>query len=85
MVFVTVSSKGQIVLPSKTRHRLGLNSGAKLQLIEDADGLHLKVVRAVARGEVTKLAGMLTARRKGRARSLLAFDPSTLLARKAKR
>ena len=82
MVFVTVSSKGQIVLPSKTRHRLGLNVGAKLQLLEDSEGLHLKVVRAVSKSEIASLAGMVSAPRKGKPRSLFSFAPGGLLKRK---
>jgi hypothetical protein len=62
-----------------------LNVGAKLQLLEDAEGLHLKVVRAVGKGEIAKLAGMVTAKRKGAPRSLVSFEPSRLLSRKPNR
>ena len=81
MTYVTVSSKGQVVLPAKTRNRLGLNAGAKLQLVEESDGLHLRIVRAVNKGDLSKLAGMVTARGKGAPRSLLSFDASRLVSR----
>ncbi len=85
MTFVTVSSKGQVVLPARTRHRLGLNAGAKLELVEESNGLHLKVVRAVSKGDLSKLAGMVIARRKGAPRSLLSFDAIRLVSRKQQR
>lgn len=82
MTLVTVSSKGQVVLPARIRHRLGLNTGAKLELVEESDGLRLKVIRSVSRGELSKLAGMVTARQTGTPRHLLSFDASRLVSRK---
>jgi len=41
MATLTVSSKGQIVLPAGVRRRLGLGAGAKMEIVEEADGLRL--------------------------------------------
>jgi antitoxin PrlF len=65
MSTLLVSSKGQIVLPAALRRRLGLGAGARLEVVERADGLTLRVVRAVPRADVASLAGMLKAPPRG--------------------
>ncbi|KNZ32934.1 MAG: hypothetical protein AD742_09605 [Methylibium sp. NZG] len=81
MPTLLVSSKGQIVLPAALRRRLGMGAGARLEAVEEADGLKLRVVRAVAAAPVESLAGMLTARPRGVPRRLEDFDPASLVAR----
>jgi antitoxin PrlF len=81
---LTVSSKGQIVLPAALRRRLGMGAGAKLEVIEEPDGLRLRVARAVERSDVGALAGMAKARSRGSPRSLEDFDPASLLTRAPK-
>ena len=81
---LTVSSKGQIVLPAELRRRLGMGAGARLDVIEEPDGLKLRVIRAVERADVSALAGMAKAPSRGRPRSLGEFDPASLLTRAAK-
>ena len=41
MTTMTISSKGQIVLPAKIRKRLGLMAGSQLDIIEEQDSLRL--------------------------------------------
>ena len=43
---LTVSSKGQIVLPAPVRRRLRLKARSKLELEERADGLFLRPAKA---------------------------------------
>mgnify|MGYP003434735854 FL=1 len=81
MTTLLVSSKGQIVLPAATRRRLGLGAGARLEVVEEADGLRLRVLRAVPKVDVSKLAGMLKAPARGVPRRLEDFDPAALAAR----
>ena len=81
MPTLLVSSKGQIVLPAAVRRRLGLGAGTRLELVEDADGLKLRVVRAVAKSDLAGLAGMVKAPARGAPRRLQDFDPASLLAR----
>ena len=51
----TVSSKGQVVVPSDVRNRLGLVQGSVLRFVLDADGVHL----LPAAGDVRRLKGRL--------------------------
>lgn len=84
MSIITVSSKGQIVLPADVRRRLGMGAGSKIELIEDGDGLRLRVMHPVNRSDLTKLAGMVTAPSRGVPRTLEDFDPAATLRRSSK-
>lgn len=83
MPTLLVSSKGQIVLPAAIRRRLGLGVGTQLELLEEPDGLRLRIVRAVPKTDLTQLAGMVQAPSAGKPRRLQDFDPASLLSRKA--
>lgn len=85
MPTLTVSSKGQIVLPAALRRRLGLGAGARVDLLEEADGVRLRVQRAVQHQDVAALAGIVTAPRSGAPRRLQDFDAATLLQGRARR
>jgi len=76
-----VSSKGQIVLPAALRRRLGMGAGARLEVLEEPDGLKLRVARAVAKTDLSGMAGMVKAPSRGAPRRLEDFDPATLLSR----
>lgn len=76
MSALTVSSKGQIVLPAALRRRLGLGVGAQLEVLEEADGLRLRVLRPVAMPDLSRLAGMVKAPSRGTPRRLEDFDPA---------
>jgi AbrB family looped-hinge helix DNA binding protein len=80
-----VSSKGQIVLPAALRRKLGMGAGARLQVIEEPDGLKLRVIRSVATTDVSGLAGLIKLPARGVARDLGSFDPASVLSRKGKR
>ena len=81
MSTLLVSSKGQIVLPAALRRRLGMGAGARLEVVEEADGLRLRVSRSVPRTDVASLAGLLKAPSRGVARRLEDFDAAALVAR----
>ena len=81
MSILLVSSKGQIVLPAAMRRRLGMGAGARLQVVEESDGLKLRVVRSVEKSDVNSLAGMVKAPTRGLPRRLEDFDPATLTTR----
>ena len=81
MSTLLVSSKGQIVLPAVLRRRLGMGAGARIEVVEESDGLKLRVVRAVATADMTGMAGMVKAKARGVPRRLEDFDPATLLTR----
>jgi AbrB family looped-hinge helix DNA binding protein len=81
MACLIVSSKGQIVLPAALRRRLGMGAGARIEVVEEADGIKLRVLRSVVNADVTALAGMVKAPSRGRPRRLADFDPASLLTR----
>ena len=81
MPTLSVSSKGQIVLPAALRRRLGIGAGSRLEVLEHADGVTLRVLLAVPSVDVSSLAGMLKAPARGVPRRLADFDPAALAAR----
>ena len=84
MSTLLVSSKGQIVLPAALRRRLGMGAGARIEVVEESDGLKLRVVRSVTTAAMTELAGMagmVKAPARGVPRRLEDFDPATVLSR----
>lgn len=81
MSTLIVSSKGQIVLPAALRRRFGMGAGARIEVLEERDGLKLRVLRSVATADVAAMAGMLKAKARGVQRSLEDFDAASLLTR----
>ena len=81
MSTLLVSSKGQIVLPAALRRRLGMGAGARIEVLEESDGLKLRVIRSVATAGLTGMAGMVKAATRGIPRRLQDFDPASLLSR----
>ena len=81
MSTLLVSSKGQIVLPAALRRRLGMGAGARIEVLEESDGLKLRVVRSVTTAELSGMAGMVKAPSRGVPRRLQDFDPASLMAR----
>lgn len=81
MPTLLVSSKGQIVLPAALRRRLSMGAGARLEVVEEPDGIKLRLARSVATVDVAAIAGMIKAPSRGVPRRLEDFDPSMLAAR----
>ncbi len=81
MSTLLVSSKGQIVLPAEIRRRLGMGAGARIEVLEESDGLKLRVVRSVATADLAAMAGLVKAPGRGVPRRLEDFDPASLLSR----
>ena len=81
MSTLLVSSKGQIVLPADMRRRLGMGAGARIEVLEEPDGLKLRVVRTVATADLAAMVGMVKAPARGGPRRLEEFDPASLLSR----
>ena len=82
MPTLLVSSKGQIVLPAELRRRLGMGAGARIEVLEEPDGLKLRVVRSITTAGMAGMAGMaglVTAPARGVPRHLDDFDPASLL------
>ena len=83
MPAVVLSSKGQLVLPAEIRQRFGLSAGSRLELIEERDGIRLRVPYATPAAEVTSGFGMLKPASRGQPRRLADFDAADLLQRAA--
>jgi len=81
MSTLLVSSKGQIVLPASLRRRLGVGAGTRLEVIEEPDGVKLRVVRAVPVRDIKELAGMVKAPGTGAPRRLQDFDAAEVVRR----
>lgn len=79
MSTLVVSYKGQIVLPAALRRKLGMGAGSRLEVIEEHDGLKLRVVRPVITTDVASLAGMVKAPARGVARRLEDFDAAAVV------
>lgn len=59
-----------------------MGAGARIEVLEESDGLKLRVVRSVATAaDLTGMAGMVKARARGVPRRLEDFDPASLLTR----
>jgi AbrB family looped-hinge helix DNA binding protein len=84
MTTMTISSKGQIVLPANIRKRLGLMAGSQLEIIEEQDGLRLVPSHPIKPATVQSCAGMVTAPNTGKPRHLADFDVATNMARNKK-
>lgn len=81
MSTLRVSSKGQIILPAALRRRFGIEAGAIVEVVEEADGLKLRVVRPVVAADVSKMAGMVKAPSRGVPRRLQEFDAAAIASR----
>lgn len=81
MSTILVSSKGQIVSPAALRRRLGMGAGARIEVLEETDGLKLRVVRPVATADISAMAGMVKAPPRSVPRRLEDFDPASRSAR----
>lgn len=84
MTTMTISSKGQIVLPANIRKRLGLMAGSQLEIIEEQNGLRLVPSHSVKPATVSACAGMVTAPKTGKPRHLADFDVATIIVRDKK-
>lgn len=83
MTMITVSSKGQVVLPASIRRRFGLTAGTQLEIIEESNGLRLLPSHSIAFATIAACAGLVKAppSLKGKPRSLADFDAAALLLR----
>jgi antitoxin PrlF len=79
METLTLSSKGQLVIPAAMRRRLGLAAGAALHVSEESGRIVLSPVRRVGASDVDASAGMLKAKPSGSPRRLEDFDAASLL------
>ncbi len=73
MPTVTVSHKGQVVIPVEIRRRLGITPGCQLDFSLESQVIHVEVKRRVTPSSVEDGFGMLVCKRPGE-RRLADFD-----------
>jgi antitoxin PrlF len=73
MSTVTVSDKGQVVIPAAIRRRLGIEPGTRLDFELEGDTIRVRPLRAVRRTRPEDGFGMLTCEQPGE-RRLADFD-----------
>lgn len=77
---VTVSEKGQVVIPADIRRRLGITPGCQLEFVEEGSGLRVFVKRPKGETRHEDGFGMLTYR--GKPRRLGDFDAAAEMRRR---
>ena len=75
MSTVTVSDKGQVVIPVEIRRRLGITPGCQLDFSLEGHVIHAEVKRQQVQTSAEDGFGMLVCKRPGK-RSLADFDVS---------
>jgi AbrB family looped-hinge helix DNA binding protein len=73
MLTVTVSDKGQVVIPVEIRRKLGITPGCQLDFSLDGHVIHAEVKRQVTQTHAEDGFGMLVCKRQGQ-RRLANFD-----------
>ncbi len=73
MLTVTVSDKGQVVIPVEIRRKLGITPGCQLDFSLDGHVIHAEVKHQVAQTNAEDGFGMLVCKRPGK-RRLANFD-----------
>ncbi len=73
MQTVTVSDKGQVVIPIEIRRRLGITPGCQLDFSLEGNVIHAEVKRQVVKTNAEDGFGMLVCKRPGN-RRLADFD-----------
>lgn len=80
---VTVSAKGQVVIPADLRRKLGITAGCQLELYEEGGGIKVVVRRRLTPTRHADGYGMVVAR--GKTRRLSDFDVAEELRRSKRR
>lgn len=73
MSSVTVSDKGQVVIPAEIRRRLGIMPGSKLDFELEGDGIRVRLCKSIPRTRAEDGFGLLRCDRPG-VRRLNDFD-----------
>jgi AbrB family looped-hinge helix DNA binding protein len=80
MSLVTVSEKGQVVIPAKIRKLLGITPGCQLDFSLDGHTIKVELKRQITPSTIEEGFGMLVSKSEGK-RSLSDFDVSSAMRR----
>jgi antitoxin PrlF len=78
MSIVTVSEKGQVVIPANIRKLLGITPGCQLDFSLDGHSIKVEVKRQLTPSTIEEGFGMLVSRAEGK-RSLSDFDVASAM------
>jgi AbrB family looped-hinge helix DNA binding protein len=78
MSTVTVSDKGQVVIPVAIRQRLGIEPGSKLDFELEGDSIRVRILRTIKQTRPEDGFGLLRCDRPG-VRNLSNFDVATAM------
>ena len=78
MSLVTVSDKGQVVIPAKIRKLLGITPGCQLDFSLDGHTIKVELKRQLSLSTIEEGFGMLVSKAEGK-RSLSDFDVATAM------
>ena len=76
MSIVTVSGKGQVVIPVAIRRGLGIKAGTELEFELDGPEIRVSLRHALPSANIEDGYGMLRAKPSGKPRKLAEFDPA---------
>ena len=84
MAAVTLTEKGQIVIPLEIRQRYELTAGTQVEFVDEGGAIRLVVRRRVPRSDPAAGYGLVRAKQPSKAgpRRLSDFDPASLLKRR---
>lgn len=81
MTTVTVSDKGQVVIPAGIRRDLGIKPGTELEFELEGSSIRVSVRHNVQRSDIESGFGMVKAKSSGRRRRLADFDVAAEMAK----
>ena len=79
MATVTVSEKGQVVIPAAIRRGLGIKPGAELDFEVEGSSIRVSLRHSVPVAGIDEGYGMLRAKASRKPRKLAEFDPAQAL------
>jgi antitoxin PrlF len=82
MPIVTVSEKGQVVIPAAIRRGLGIKPGTELDFELEGGSIRVSLRQSVPEASIDSGYGMLRAKRVAQPRRLADFDAAAALRRK---
>jgi len=82
---VTVSEKGQVVIPAALRRSLGIKPGTQLEFEREGDTIRVTIEGAVPPSHIDEGYGLLKAARVRGQRRLSDFDPAVAMRKSGRR
>jgi AbrB family looped-hinge helix DNA binding protein len=85
MPTVTVSEKGQVVIPAAIRKGLGIKPGAELEFELEGTSIRVSLRHSVPKADIDSGYGLLRAKPSAKPRDLLQFDPAAAMRKSGRR